>query len=419
MVIRVILNDGISVPVLVELRLLIGIVFPRGKHQGAGFIVIAFRGDLPISQVFCLFHRIPICSGHGFILQPEIGNLRNLAITVIFGSDLMDSLAIGSRLTIMIIRFTGFFRPCPSIMRLIDTVLIGNRCTISAGKNLRQNIPVLIRRVFYAGITVRTNGRCPVCVQILNPCWLSVFESVNDFGISFRAVDLLFVRIIVGGTGQPFSVIGIEQTGVSQGWMNHPFSIQSDIETLGDFSILSVGSPNLMVSILIQAGIPFSVVIRFLRGSTAFGVFSGQDTVPARHFIGITINIKICFPRRLGFIVIVCLFHIGVSVRSGTKLSVRTVVSILDEPSGFVDPLINSISGFFVIVKISVCIQICGFTGLAGPGYIFIFHPGIALRPPHQVAVRIIIAFDDRPSPFVLVFAGSGVFRNFACELLR
>ena len=401
---------GIDVPVLIIFLIFIGKGLPGRKDQRAIFVVVPHRGRLPRGQVLRFHAGEPFRAAHRRSVRPEVRFLRNLPVAVVLIFDPVHPDSTDGRLPFLVILLSGFQFSVPGILHLIDPILIGYRIAFLVEVGFRQDVLVLVRGVYRPGIPLRPDGQAVVGVQVLDTGRLLVLVvAIDDFRVSLRAVNDLFILIVVGCLRDPVSVIVIDIDRVSKRRMDHPFAVQAHIKPLGDLSVLPpVGGAHHMVPVRAQAGVSFRVKVTLLRDPALQGVFPCQDIVPARHPVRVPLRVEISFTGWFGFIAVVFLFHIGVSVRPRAERAVRPIVRVLDKPSRFACPFKNRVPDLAVIIQFSLRVQIGGLADTGCPGHILIFHPGVPVWPGHHVPVRVVVGHAGGLGPWILILLRIG-----------
>ena len=391
LVLRIVLGEGVAVPVLAVFRQLVGIGLPRGQHQLILFVIVAVRRHLPVAQVFRLPNGIPISAKHRLLLHPQVRLPGHLPVPVVFVADHVDAVFRNRGFPVPEIGFAALPGSFVGIMRLENPLAVAARLSVGPIVHFRQDIPVLVRGINYPSIAVRPNGQGAVGMEIPGFRRLFVLVKIFDLRVPLRAVHGLFVLVIIGGPADPFPVVFIAVAGVSEGRMHHPFPVQPHIEPLGNLPVRPIRGPDLMVPVIAQRGIPLRVVIRFLGHPGLLGIFPGQNIVAPRHPVRLALGVKIRLPGRFVFPVVIFQFHIRVSLGTGAKLPVRPVIGVLHEAPVLVGSFHHRVSGLLVIIQISVLIQIGGLADARSRRPVLVLDPGIPVGPPHQVVIFVVI----------------------------
>ena len=248
--------------------------------------------------------------------------------------------------------------------------------------------------------------RLLVRIVIGNADQVFPFIFVYHIGIPVRVQDQGPVRSGIFLRGNGFFVIeGVRHLAVSEFFNHHRVVFFVDVLLIDQRTVHRVIPDYTAVPVRVQAALVLSGKIVFLRNFVA-GIYLFHAAHALARVIQAPVSVVIHGPF---FRPCIAVYRVCVSVRAWNQLVIHAEIADRCFPAALKCPFHPGISGLFVVKKISLCVVI-GDLAL-GFGYIFGFHPGIAVRAVCQVVLCVVPAVALDLFPIVIQDDLMGVHR--------
>ena len=392
--------------VLHQHRPLIRVFLPRRENQLAVCVVVLHAHDAALAVVLGLNNGIPVFPGGHPVPGSEQGLLRHLPGPVVFHPDRVDSVRTLVRVPVCLpVALAGLVLPVPGVPDFLHAA--GPR----AGVPLRV-VPVRADNVFFFIPLIRHPGipvldvdrRLPVRVVVVAFHQLRMLIFVHRDTVSVRVDRRLVVFVVVFFPGLQLPVRDrVQDSRVSQLFHDHLFIVFIQVFFHRQLAIFAEFAVHAAVSVRAPPPLVFSCEIVFFNHLSPVILC---DLIAADSLVVVPQGPVRVVPHAPLDAVPVAEKGIAVPVRPGDSFALGSVV-VQGALHGFLKfPDQCGIAGLRVVVRFPVLVQVGCLCYRCSE--IFVFHPGIAVRPRSQFILCIIPAVaGDQP-----IFSIAGIFGN-------
>ena len=190
---------------------------------------------------------------------------------------------------------------------------------------------------------------------------------------------------------QIIDAVGIPEQSVSDRFRNNQFVIFVIVALNRNLSTPGEGCGNAAVAVRAHSPLVFAREVSFVRNSApdSLALFNSAVALVREEQASVRIvEHRPC--RRIFAVQHIAVDCPGVSVRTGDQFPVRTVVFQSRQGRVIVNVFLDGIAFLLIEIKSPVRIVICGSDHLCS--FVFVFRPGVPVRPCRRVSVRVIPA---------------------------